>query len=192
MQEHSKFVTFTYIGGTFGTMITYPICGVILDSLGWEAVFYISGGLGLVWCLMWFSFVSDDPSKQILISKEERGFIEGNRKNTNSIIGKRRPPYLRILFTPSVWGLMFCDFARSFGAYMIIIEGPNFIDKILHKDILEVEFRLYVCFYISFVYLFIHDKTCELTIVFYFSEWYLERPSSNDLLSLWPRVLLYL
>lgn len=152
MQEHSKFVTFTYIGGTFGTMITYPICGVILDSLGWEAVFYISGGLGLVWCLMWFSFVSDDPSKQILISKEERGFIEGNRKNTNSIIGKRRPPYLRILFTPSVWGLMFCDFARSFGAYMIIIEGPNFIDKILHKDILEVEFRLYVCFYISFVF----------------------------------------
>ena len=139
MQEHSKFVTFTYIGGTFGTMITYPICGVILDSLGWEAVFYISGGLGLVWCLMWFSFVSDDPSKQILISKEERGFIEGNRKNTNSIIGKRRPPYLRILFTPSVWGLMFCDFARSFGAYMIIIEGPNFIDKILHKDILEVK-----------------------------------------------------
>lgn len=137
MQEHSKFVTFTYIGGTFGTMITYPVCGVILDGLGWEAVFYISGGLGLVWSLMWFSFVSDDPSKQILISKEERGFIEENRKNTNSIIGKRRPPYLRILFTPSVWGLMFCDFARSFGAYMIIIEGPNFIDKILHKDILE-------------------------------------------------------
>ena len=157
MQEHSKFVTFTYIGGTFGTMITYPICGVILDSLGWEAVFYISGGLGLVWCLMWFTFVSDDPSKQILISKEERGFIEGNRKNTNSIIGKRRPPYLRILFTPSVWGLMFCDFARSFGAYMIIIEGPNFIDKILHKDILEVEnwiIRLFPIFYLLNDFLF--------------------------------------
>ena len=157
MQEHSKFVTFTYIGGTFGTMITYPVCGVILDGLGWEAVFYISGGLGLVWSLMWFSFVSDDPSKQILISKEERGFIEENRKNTNSIIGKRRPPYLRILFTPSVWGLMFCDFARSFGAYMIIIEGPNFIDKILHKDILEVKFwfvRLFPILYSIKLYVY--------------------------------------
>ena len=36
MEEHSKFVTFTYIGGTFGTMITYPISGFILEDLGWE------------------------------------------------------------------------------------------------------------------------------------------------------------
>ena len=40
IEEHSKFVTFTYIGGTFGTMITYPICGVILTSLGWEVNTY--------------------------------------------------------------------------------------------------------------------------------------------------------
>ena len=36
MEEQSKFVTFTYIGGTFGTMITYPISGFILEGLGWE------------------------------------------------------------------------------------------------------------------------------------------------------------
>ena len=35
-EEQSKFVTFTYIGNTFGTMITYPISGVILNSIGWE------------------------------------------------------------------------------------------------------------------------------------------------------------
>ena len=134
-------------------MITYPICGVILDSLGWEAVFYISGGLGLAWCLIWFAFVSDDPTKQIFIKKDEKAYIEENRKNTNNNIGKRAPPYLKILFTPSVWGLMICDFARAFGSYMIIIEGPNFIDKILHKDILQVScFHRYliVCITINF------------------------------------------
>ena len=35
-EEQSKFVTFTYIGNTFGTMITYPISGIILGELGWE------------------------------------------------------------------------------------------------------------------------------------------------------------
>ena len=33
---------------------------------------------------------------------------------------------------------MFTDFCISFGIYMIIIEGPNFIANILDKDILEV------------------------------------------------------
>ena len=35
-EEQSKFVTFTYIGNIFGTMVTYPISGLILDTIGWE------------------------------------------------------------------------------------------------------------------------------------------------------------
>ena len=170
MEEHSKFVTFTYIGGTFGTMITYPICGVILTSLGWEvttiriaprrpentwsriklicfyfkilkAVFYISGGLGIFWLIIWQLCISDDPSTQKLIGEDEKEYILRHRKQTISGIGKKAPPYLKILLTPSVWALMICDFARSFGSYMVIIEGPNFIDKVLKKDILEVRFN---------------------------------------------------
>ena len=36
MNEHSKFVTFTYMGGNVGTLLSYPIYGLILDQLGWE------------------------------------------------------------------------------------------------------------------------------------------------------------
>jgi ACS family sodium-dependent inorganic phosphate cotransporter len=138
MNEHSKFVTFTYIGGTFGTMITYPICGVVLDKLGWEAVFYLTGGLGILWFLVWQIVISNDPSVHCCISEEEKLYILKHRRQTTNVIGENRPPYLKILATPSVWGLMVCDFARSFGSYMVIIEGPDFIDKVLKKDILEV------------------------------------------------------
>ena len=138
MDEYSKFVTFTYIGGTFGTMITYPICGLVLDNLGWEPVFYLSGGLGILWFLLWQIFISDDPSTHWCINEEEKCYILKHRKQTINLIGEKRPPYLKIISTPSIWGLMLCDFARSFGSYMIIIEGPNFINKVLNKDILEV------------------------------------------------------
>ena len=53
-------------------------------------------------------------------------------------IGKKRPPYLQILLTPNVWVLMLTDFCISFGLYMILTEGPNFISNILDKDIFEV------------------------------------------------------
>ena len=55
-------------------------------------------------------------------------------------IGKKVPPYLKILLTPNVWVLMLTDFCISFGLYMILTEGPNFISNILDKDIFEVLF----------------------------------------------------
>ena len=100
-------------------------------------MFYISGGLGILWFMIWILVVNDDPSTQRFISETEKNYILKHRKQIDEI-GKSRPPYLKILLTPSVWALMICDFARSFGAYMVIIEGPNFIDKVLNKDILEV------------------------------------------------------
>ena len=108
-------------------------------------MFYISGGLGILWFLIWILVVSDDPSTQRFISETEKNYILKHRKQIDEI-GKSRPPYLKILLTPSVWALMICDFARSFGAYMVIIEGPNFIDKVLNKDILEVNYPILFIF----------------------------------------------
>ena len=41
VDEHSKFITYTYIGGNVGTILAYPIYGLILDRLGWEVVIFI-------------------------------------------------------------------------------------------------------------------------------------------------------
>ena len=34
--ELSSFISISYVGGTFGTMITYPIGGLILHAWGWK------------------------------------------------------------------------------------------------------------------------------------------------------------
>ena len=36
INERSKFVTFTYFGGTFGVLVTYPLCGFLLQKYDWE------------------------------------------------------------------------------------------------------------------------------------------------------------
>ena len=135
--EHSRFVTISYIGNTFGTMVTYPISGVILDKLGWEALFYLTGGLGVLWFFAWTYFVSDDPATNKFISTKEKEYILTHRNIPTREIEIKRPPYIKILSTPSVWILALCEFASSFGKYIIIIEGPSFIDDVLSKDIFE-------------------------------------------------------
>ena len=31
-----RYTTFTYLGGTTGTVITLPLCGLLLDKYPWE------------------------------------------------------------------------------------------------------------------------------------------------------------
>lgn len=51
------------------------ISGIIAGGLGWEQVFYIQGGLSILWLIAWVFLSADSPEKQTLISQEERDYI---------------------------------------------------------------------------------------------------------------------
>ena len=85
--------------------------------------------------------MTDDPADHKWISTDEKEHIIQTRKQPMNDIGKKVPPYLKILLTPNDWVLMLTDFCISFGLYMILTEGPNFISNILDKDIFEVLFH---------------------------------------------------
>ena len=91
-----------------------------------------------MWFLSWTFFVSDDPEHNKFLPLVEKEYILAHRKLPASGIGNKKTPYLKILLCPTVWVLAFCDFASTFGLYMVIIEGPSFINNVLHKNILEV------------------------------------------------------
>ncbi len=66
------------LGTALGTVISIPTAGLIAGSLGWESVFYIHGGLALIWCVLWVILVSDCPDEHKWISEEEKEFIAGS------------------------------------------------------------------------------------------------------------------
>nr|CAD7418501.1 unnamed protein product [Timema cristinae] len=59
-----------------GTAVTFPLCGLLIDRLGWEYAFYVPGALGAVWCLLWWELVFDSPASHPRISREEKEMIE--------------------------------------------------------------------------------------------------------------------
>ena len=48
-------------------------------SFFFKAVFYITGGVSILWCILWFIFLSDEPRDHKCISEKEINFIETNR-----------------------------------------------------------------------------------------------------------------
>lgn len=68
-------------GSSIGVAFTYPVCGFILEKFGWPYVFYITGIIGIVWCLAWWLLVYDTPAQHPYISPGELAHITSSLSN---------------------------------------------------------------------------------------------------------------
>jgi MFS family permease len=74
-------------GFSFGIGLTYPLCGFLIAHFGWRVVFYVTGTVGILWCLMWSLLAFDTPAQHPRISASERQYIESNVGNT--VVGEK-------------------------------------------------------------------------------------------------------
>ncbi len=75
--ERSRFMS-SFQGFSFGIGLTYPLCGFINKYFGWRPVFYTTGTIGLLWCIMWYFLAFNTPSEHPRISPQELEYIELN------------------------------------------------------------------------------------------------------------------
>merc|ERR1712051_928558 len=74
--ERSRLSTYVYSGATIGTVISMSVTGEICERLGWESVFYIFGGMGIIWFIFWSFLAYEDPSSHPYITEAEKDLIE--------------------------------------------------------------------------------------------------------------------
>lgn len=60
-----------FSGMALGTVLSLPFSGILAAVSGWESVFYVQGGLALIWCGLWLFFVYDSPEDHPRIHPEE-------------------------------------------------------------------------------------------------------------------------
>jgi len=133
VEERSSFVSQTYFGSTFGMVFTFPMCGVIISSFGWEFCFYIISCISLLWSLVWYFLAYDRPQDHPRISPEELEELSVIQVSSTST----RPPvpWLDIIKSPPVWGTLITDCANTFGIITLASMGPSYMKFMLGLDI---------------------------------------------------------
>lgn len=67
------------LGGPLGTVVSMIVSGIISASWqGWPLIFYIYGGLGVLWAIVMALLGSNKPSESKVISEQERIYIESS------------------------------------------------------------------------------------------------------------------
>lgn len=72
--EKARFV-WSLLGGTFGTILTYPMVAAIADEINWESAWYIPSLLMFVWIGVWALIAYDSPVEHPGITAEEKEYI---------------------------------------------------------------------------------------------------------------------
>ncbi|KAJ3645922.1 hypothetical protein Zmor_023541 [Zophobas morio] len=128
-EEKGKFIG-SLLGGTLGTVATWPLLGAVIESLGWSWSFFINGGIVIVWCIFWILLVSDSPDKHPRISEEEKLYIVRSLGDTLKPT-KGLPPYKDIFLSIPFWSLIILHFGNLWGLYFLMTAGPNFLSTVL-------------------------------------------------------------
>ncbi|EFX79896.1 hypothetical protein DAPPUDRAFT_52115, partial [Daphnia pulex] len=134
-KERNLMSSLIYAGTALGTVISLPFSGILASVGGWESVFYVEGGLALIWCVLWLLFIYDSPEEHPRINSEElnlfKSYCGDNRER------KCLPPVPWKALTTSgpFWAILVAHTCANFGWYMLLVELPTYMKAILRFNI---------------------------------------------------------
>ncbi|XP_050499416.1 sialin isoform X1 [Diabrotica virgifera virgifera] len=159
--ERSRFMS-SFQGFSIGIGITYPLCGFLIAHLGWRSVFYTTGSIGILWCVIWYLLAFDSPETHPRISLREQQYIKENTNNTYENSRTQAVPWKKILTSLPAWSIGVTTFGRIWVHYIFIVSGPTYMKSILGFSIEKnglLSGAPFICSYVaSVLFCYIADK----------------------------------
>ncbi|XP_062555464.1 sialin-like [Armigeres subalbatus] len=127
--EKGKFIS-ALMGGTFGTVITWPLVGVLIEELGWSFAFYVPAAITAIVVAVWLIIVADSPAQHPRIQKDEQEYIVQSLGDT---ISKQKllPPVAKMMTSVPFLALLVLHFGNLWGLYFLLTAAPKFMSEVL-------------------------------------------------------------
>ncbi|XP_046549690.1 uncharacterized transporter slc-17.2-like [Haliotis rubra] len=134
--EISSLQSIAFTGSEVGNALVFPLAGFLCRSGfdgGWASVFYVTGGLGVTWSLLWILLSRDKPGDQPWISMDERTYIERHTKTRTH--KEKRIPWGDMLKSRASWTLICTHTLYNYAYYMLQLQLPTYLNEVMHFDI---------------------------------------------------------
>ncbi|CAA2962124.1 sialin-like [Olea europaea subsp. europaea] len=140
MSEASIFAPMIKMSVGIGQLSASLIPGLILK---WPNVFYVISALGIGWSIIWLIVATSDPSTNRWVSKAELAHIMKEKKNfkldeSSNKIAKKKTPWLKIITSPSVIGLIIAKLTYNFCSDWLNVELPSYLKYVHHAPIQKI------------------------------------------------------
>jgi len=130
--ERARAVARLYSGIPIGTLIGLTGTGWIVVRYGWPVAFYAFGAAGLLWVIVWFQQVQNDPAADLRLGREERALLSETATTARSA---DRAPLRRLLLRTPVWALVAGHVATAWSLYVLLSWLPSYFRDVLGLSI---------------------------------------------------------
>src|SRR5262249_51838016 len=119
-----------------------PIVVLILTTLGWQAVFYICGAVGVVWAVLWYFAYRDLPEQHGWVNHAELAHIRGLDAQGNvrppKTETKASVPWSTLLRSPNMWAIMAAYFTYVYCLWIFLSWLPSYLVEYRQFTLLKV------------------------------------------------------
>ena len=135
-QERSMIGSLVFAGAQLGTVFANSLSGIILhySTVGWPAVFYVFGSVGVLWFLVWLITCYNTPDTHPFISEKEINFL---RERMQAHTHKKPPsvPWRHLLRSVPLWALIAAQIGHDWGFFTLVNDLPKYMSSVLKYSI---------------------------------------------------------
>ncbi|MGZ6226567.1 MAG: ACS family MFS transporter [Candidatus Binataceae bacterium] len=133
--ERARAISLHLSGTALGTIIALLASPPIIIAFGWEAVFYISGLIGLLWLALWWWKAADRPEDSPGVSAAEMAEIRAGRSEVDAA---EKIPWGEICRERAVWAIVMAHLCNNFGFYILLLWLPSYLDQTFHVPLKDL------------------------------------------------------
>jgi MFS transporter, ACS family, solute carrier family 17 (sodium-dependent inorganic phosphate cotransporter), other len=131
--ERSRAVAVNLAGIPLGTIFALSTSGWLITRYGWPSVFYVFGGLGVLFVGVWLWQVYPRPSAHPGLSSGERALLAPLEAETAGTV--QPVPWRKLLSSSAVWALVFNQFCSNWSLYLMLAWLPSYFRDVQHLSI---------------------------------------------------------
>jgi len=110
-------------GSTAGSALSLPLVAWLIAAVGWRGAFLATGGLGIVWAIVWW-LIYRDPEQYRAVAPRQVEALLAERAAPPPVT---HIPWRALFRYRSVWALMIGLFCLNFAIYFFITWFPSYL-----------------------------------------------------------------
>jgi MFS transporter, ACS family, hexuronate transporter len=130
-------------GSNVGAMLAPLIGGLMVAFSGWQAAFYVTGGIGLVWVVVWLMSYRD-PTEQAGVSSSEVAYI-----NQDPDVAMQRVPWAELFTYRGTWVYLAGAVLTNPAWWFYNNWVPSFLNAKFHVTLFAVGLPLVVIYLLT-------------------------------------------
>ncbi|KAK9497046.1 hypothetical protein O3M35_002058 [Rhynocoris fuscipes] len=129
--ERGKMGSLVFAGNQIGTVLSQTLTGILIRGGDWEIVFYLFGGCGALWYIIWCLTCYSDPASHPYVTQSEKDYLQEQLGCLKRKENLPPIPWKSMVLSLPLWALIIGQIGHDWALFTISTDGPKYMKSVM-------------------------------------------------------------